>query len=108
MMAEAIDGATTRQTMPYFGYLLGSRSCQLGQEAAGLARLDQGLELAATTGEELWTPLLHLERARWLDRTGHAHAATEAADRASEQADAMGAVMVSRRVTDWRARRSPS
>jgi DNA-binding SARP family transcriptional activator len=108
MMAEAIDGATTRQTMPYFDYLLGSRSCQLGQEAAGLARLEQGLELAAATGEELWTPLLHLERARWLEHMAQRDAATEAADRASERADAMGAAMVSRRVAEWRARRSPS
>jgi hypothetical protein len=103
MMAEAIDGATTRQTVPYFAYLLGSRSCQLGERVDGLARLDQGLAIAAATGEELWVPLLHLERARWLGAAGDRRGAAAAAAAATERAAVMGARMVLRRVGEWHA-----
>jgi hypothetical protein len=103
MMAEAIDGARTRQTVPYFAYLLGSRSGQLGERVEGLARLDQGLATAAATGEELWVPLLHLERARWLGSAGDRPGAAAAAAAAAERAAAMGARMVLRRVDEWRA-----
>jgi hypothetical protein len=102
-MAEAIDGATTRQIVPYFAYLLGSRSCQLGERVDGLARLDQGLATAVATGEELWVPLLHLERARWLGAAGDRRGAAAAAAAASERAAVMGARMVLRRVDEWRA-----
>ena len=103
MMAEAIDGATTRQAVPYFAYLLGSRSCRLGEPVDGLDRLDQGLDTAAATGEEVWIPLLHLERARWLGAAGDHRAAADAADAAAERAAVMGAQLVGRRVEEWRA-----
>jgi DNA-binding SARP family transcriptional activator len=106
MMAEAIDGSTTRQAVPYFAYLLGSRSCQLGKPELGLARLDQGLETARATGEELWVPLLHLERARWLDVIGAPGAAVEAADMAADGAARSGAALVARGVEEWRTARS--
>jgi DNA-binding SARP family transcriptional activator len=103
MMAEAIDGTATRQAVPYFLYLLGSRTCDLGDEATGLRRLEEGLATATATGEELWVPLLQLEQARWLAATGDRRAAMSTADAAAERAAATGAVMVSRRVEEWRA-----
>ena len=41
LIAETVDESSTRQTMPYFLHLLGSRLCEHGRLADGLVRLDE-------------------------------------------------------------------
>ena len=96
MMAETVDESSTRQTMPYFGYLLGSRLCEHGRRREGLARLDAGLALADETGELLWMPLLQLTKARWLAAAGDRAGAAAAGDIAAAAASATGQHLIVR------------
>jgi DNA-binding SARP family transcriptional activator len=91
MMVEAVDASATRQIMPYANLLLGSRLCEHGDVADGLARLAAGVALAGKTGEELWLPPLQLERARWLHVEGDVDAAAAARADAMVRATTMGA-----------------
>ena len=100
MMLEAVDGVTTVQGLPYFGYLLGSRLGEAGKLDEAISRLTDGIELARTTGELLWQPLLLLERARWRDAAGDAEAVADATE-AIERARAMGATRIVARCEAW-------
>jgi hypothetical protein len=95
MMVEAVDASATRQIMPYANLLLGSRLCEHGDVADGLARLAAGVALAEETGEELWVPPLQLARARWLHVEGDVDAAAAARSDATARATAMGATCAS-------------
>ena len=99
MMVEAVDASATRQIMPYANFLLGSRLCEHGDVADGLARLAAGVALATETGEELWVPLLQLEQARWLHVQGDVDCAAAARADAMVRATAMGADLLVRRAT---------
>jgi DNA-binding SARP family transcriptional activator/tetratricopeptide (TPR) repeat protein len=100
MMLEAREGVTTVQALPYFSYLLGSRLGEAGELDEAISRLTDGIELARTTGELLWQPLLLFERARWRDAAGDARAVDDAAE-AIERADAMGAARIIQRGEAW-------
>jgi hypothetical protein len=100
MMLEAREGVTTVQALPYFGYLLGSRLGEAGELDEAISRLTDGIELARTTGELLWQPLLLFERARWRDAAGDARAVDDAAE-AIERAGAMGAARIIQRGEAW-------
>ena len=76
--------------MPYFLYLLGSRLCEHGRLTDGLARLDDGIAFAEETGELLWSPLLQLTKAKWLDARGDRAGATAAGGLAAGAARANG------------------
>lgn len=101
MLVETVDESPTRQTMPYFGYLLGSRLCENGRTREGLIRLADALALADETGELLWMPLLQLTKASWLDATGDRAGATAAADIAAEAATATGQHLILRWHREW-------
>ena len=75
LVGWAVDGRWAERSYPVH-YLLGSRLCEHSHVTDGLARLDGGVALAKETGEELWLPLLQLERARWLELHGDVAAAT--------------------------------
>jgi DNA-binding SARP family transcriptional activator len=100
LMVEAIDTSITRQLMPYAHYLLGSRLCEHGHVTEGLARLAGGVALAKETGEELWLPLLQLERGRWLDVEGDVAGAAAARTDAVARATATGADLIVRRAAN--------
>ena len=102
MMAETVDDSTTRQTKPYFLALLGGRLCQHGRIADGLARLDEGLALAAETDERLWEPLLRLTRAQWLLASGDP-AGEAAVQAALDVATRSGQRLLLRRHAEWEA-----
>ena len=70
LIAETVDESPTRQTMPYFLYLLGSRLCEHGRLTDGLTRLDDGITFAEETGELLWSPLIQLTKATMARRPG--------------------------------------
>jgi hypothetical protein len=96
MMTETIEASTTRQTKPYFLYLLGSRLCEAGRLSEGVARLDEGIALVAETDERLWEPLLRLTRARW-----RAAADLPGARRDAAMARAMAAAMGHDLIVRW-------
>jgi DNA-binding SARP family transcriptional activator/tetratricopeptide (TPR) repeat protein len=100
MMLEAVEGVTTVQGLPYFGYLLGSRLGEAGENDEAIRRLTDAVELARRTGELLWLPLLLLERARWRDAAGDAAAVSDASE-AAERARAMGATPILARCEAW-------
>jgi hypothetical protein len=104
MMAEAIDHSSSRQAMPYFCYLLGSRLLEHGDAEAALPRVDHGLTVATETGEHVWTPLLLLVRARTLTALGRDDEAAEAALAARERARHTGSQAVVEWCDDWLAR----
>jgi hypothetical protein len=105
MMEEVLDAGTARQTRPYFLYLYGSRLCEAGRVAEGLRRLDEGLELLATTDERLWEPLLRLARARWLAAAGDEAASAAEAAAARARAEATGQALVVRWHDEWQEHR---
>jgi DNA-binding SARP family transcriptional activator len=100
MIVEALDASATLQIMPYANLLLGSRLCEHGDVADGLVRLAAGVALAKQTGEELWLPLLQLERARWLHVDGQIDDAEAARADAEARATAMRADLLVRRAND--------
>jgi DNA-binding SARP family transcriptional activator/tetratricopeptide (TPR) repeat protein len=102
MMTETVDATTTRQTKPYFLYLLGSRLCEAGRWLEGIGRLDEGLALLAETDERLWEPLLRLTRARWLAAAGDSEAASSEADAARLLAATTGQDLIVRWHDEWR------
>jgi DNA-binding SARP family transcriptional activator len=103
MMTETVDASGVRQTKPYFLYLLGSRLCEAGRWAEGMARLDEGLALLTETDERLWEPLLRLTRARWLAAAGDADGAGVEADASRLLAATTGQDLVVRWHDEWRA-----
>jgi DNA-binding SARP family transcriptional activator len=105
MMVETVDDASTRQTKPYFAYLLGTRLCEHGRPDEGLARLEEGLTVAEESGERLWVPLLQLTTARWLDATGDTVGAGRVGAEAADAAAAMGQHLVLRWHAEWSAGR---
>jgi hypothetical protein len=100
MLAESVDNTTTRQTRPYFLALLGSRLCEHGRIADGLARLEEGLAVVEETDERLWEPMLRLTRAQWLLATGDP-AGEESATEAVELAANNGQRLLVRRHAEW-------
>ncbi len=105
MMTESIDASTTRQTRPYFLYLLGSRLCEAGRLVEGLRRLDEGLAVLEATDERLWEPLLRLTRARWLAVAGDAEGAGREAATARSLAASTGQQLIVRWHDEWRVDR---
>jgi hypothetical protein len=101
MIAETVDDASTMQTKPYFTYLLGVRLCEHGRTDEGLARLDEGLEVAEATGERLWVPLLQLTKARWLAAVGDLAGARRVGREAADAAAAMGQHLILRWYDEW-------
>jgi DNA-binding SARP family transcriptional activator len=100
MMIEAFESQTTVQALPYFGYLLGARQGEAGEVDDAIATLDAAIDLATTTGELLWQPLLLHERARWRDAAGDPGAAADAAE-ALEVATRMGASRIVDKCRSW-------
>jgi DNA-binding SARP family transcriptional activator/tetratricopeptide (TPR) repeat protein len=100
MMVEALESHSTVQGLPYFGYLLGARLGEAGELDEAIARLTAAIDLARTTGELLWQPLLLLERARWRDAAGDVEAPADAAE-AAERAKRMGASRLVARCEAW-------
>ncbi len=107
MMTEALDHVVTRQAVPYFSYLLGSRLCEHGRGAEALDRFDAGLSTASETGERLWLPLLHFGRAQCLAAAGDRTGAVVDARRGLEHAQKMGADFVRRRCEQLLAELDP-
>jgi DNA-binding SARP family transcriptional activator len=103
MMVEAVDGVTSVQGLPYFGFLLGSRLGEAGELDEAISRLTSAIGLAETTGELLWQPLLLLERARWRDATGDHLASADAAE-ALHRARVMGATRIVTTCEAWSPR----
>lgn len=100
LLTEAIDNASTRQAMPYFSYLLAGRLRENDEPHEALRRADAGIAVMTDTGEMLWAPLLHLERARCLEASDMREEAWEERQLAASTANAMGASTVSQWCTE--------
>ena len=103
MMLEAIEQSSTRQAMPYFALLLGQRLGEQGRVDEALERIDAGVTIAGDTGEQIWLPMLHLERARWLAAAGDERGAAQTGEDAVALALKTGNRFVVARHAAWRA-----